>query len=136
MAISDAPFSISLVGDETGEKWVGDFRAKERLTHRDTLIKDARKRELLGPQGGTPDQRAFSVAVIVSELTVRLTKMPKWFEESSLGLDLEDENVLADIYDKVMKIEKDARAAREKKSEADRKLLADEAKALAEPEKG
>ncbi len=136
MAISDAPFSISLVGDETGEKWVGDFRAKERLTHRDTLIKDARKRELLGPNAGSPDPRAYSVAVIVAELTVRLTKMPKWFEESELGLDLADENVLADIWDKAMKVQTDAQALRAKKSDEDRKALEDDAKKLAEPEKG
>jgi hypothetical protein len=127
MAISDAPFSISLVGDETGEKWVGDFRAKERLTHRDTLIKDARRRELLGTAGGEPDPRALSVAIIVSELTVRLTKMPKWFEESGLGLELEDENVLADIYDKAIKVQLEAKKAREKKSEEDRAELAKEA---------
>lgn len=117
MAISDAPFSISVIGDETGEKWVGDFRAKERLTHRDTLMKDQRRRELLGQSGGEPDRRALSVAVIVSELTVRLTKMPKWFEESALGLDLEDENVLAEVYDKAIKIQLNAAEARKKAAE-------------------
>lgn len=132
MAISDAPFSISLVGDETGEKWVGDFRAKERLTHRDTLIKDMRRRELLGSFGGDPDPRARSVAIIVAELTVRLTKMPRWFEESNLGLDLEDENVLAEVWDKAVKVQLAASEARQKAAEEKQKELRKDAEKLTE----
>jgi hypothetical protein len=117
MAMTTAPFSIRVVGEETGEIWVGDFVAKERLTHRDVLRKDQIRRELLGAAGGSPDARAMSVAFIVSELTVRLTKMPKWFEESGFGLDLEDESVLALVYDKAIKVQLDAQAARKKAAE-------------------
>lgn len=128
MAINDAPFSINLVGDESGERMFGDFRAKERLSHRDTLMRDQRRRELLGSMGGTPDERAYGIAVIVSELSVRLTKMPRWFEEANLGLDLEDENVIADVYQKALKVQLEARKLREKKDEEDKKELQAEVK--------
>lgn len=134
MAIQDAPFSISLIGDETAERWVGDFRAKERLSHRDAVIKDQRRREILGGMGGVPDERALSIAVIVSELSVRLTKTPKWWEESQNGLDLYDENVLADVYQKALKVQSEARKLREKKDDEDKKELQEEVKKLAPAE--
>lgn len=130
MAIQDAPFTLSIIGDETGERWIGDFRAKEFLSHRDNLIKDQRRRELLGNAAGVPDERALSIAIICSELFVRLTKMPRWFEESGLGLDLLDENVLADVYQKALKVQIEARKLREKKDEVDKKELVEEVKKL------
>lgn len=102
---NEAPFSISITGEVTGEKWVGDFVAKKRLSHRDALKKDRTKRELLGGQPGDPSERALSIAIILSELDVRLVSSPRWWKEKSNGLDLEDEEVLVEIYNKALEVE-------------------------------
>jgi hypothetical protein len=115
---NDAPFTISLVGEASLETWAGTFRAKTRLSHRDQLSKDARRRELLGNQPGTSTERALTTAMILAELSVRLTDAPKWWSEKGGGLDLEDDNVIGAVYDKAMTIEKEAADDKKKKAEA------------------
>jgi hypothetical protein len=113
---NEASFSLSLDGETTGEKWVGDFKAKKRLSHRDQLRKDQVRRDLLGPQGNTPTERAMSTAMILSELRVRLVDAPKWWQAMGEGLDLEDDNVIGTLYDEVMKIEREAGESKKKKA--------------------
>ena len=109
-------FSIKITGDSTGEIWTGDFRAKKRLSHRDNLKKDAVRRELLGAQPGTPTDRALSTAMILSELSVRLLKAPKWWTEKGEGMDLEDDNIIGTVFDEAMKVEREAQEALKKKA--------------------
>lgn len=114
---NDVPFSISIVGDTTDEKWVGDFRAKRTLSHRDQLRRDQIRRELLGSAAGASTDRALSIAMVLSELAVRVTKAPKWWTEKDNGLDLEDGNVIGEVYDQVMRIEREHIEARKAKAE-------------------
>ena len=128
MAVQDEPFDINLTGETSGELWHGTFRAKPALSHRDVLIADAKRRELLGTQNGNaPSPRAASIAEVIGELTARLTLTPKWFLEANYGLDLVDDNVLTEVYQKTMEVELKARKAKAEKSEADRAELAKEA---------
>lgn len=127
MALEDKPFSISVTGETSQELFRGDFRAKTALTMRDNLIADARRRELLGTLfGNDPSPLAATIAAIVGDLTVRLTLSATWLKEANLGLDLVDQNVLQEIYEKATGIEIEARAERAKKSEADRVELTKE----------
>lgn len=114
--VNDVPFSISLIGETSDEKWVGDFRAKRTLSHRDQLRRDQIRRELLGASGGPPTERAMSIAMVLSEVAVRITKAPKWWAEKAEGLDLVDDNVVAEVYDHVMRVEREA--VEEKKAKA------------------
>lgn len=104
---NDAPFSLSCVGDFTGEKWVGNFRAKTKLSHRDHLAQDRIRRELQGPGDGASKQ-ALSRAEMFSQLAVRLTIAPTWWKEADNGLDLHDENVAVEVYNEALKIERTA----------------------------
>jgi len=126
--VNDVPFSISLIGDVSEEKWVGDFRAKKTLSHRDQLRRDQIRRELLGSQGGTPTERALSIAMVLSELAVRITKAPKWWAEKGDGLDLDDGNVIGEVYDNVTRIEREAAEAKKVKAEKAQEEMRDEAK--------
>lgn len=107
-------FPFSEVGETTEEKFTGDFKAKKRLSHRDQLRKDQLRRDLLGGQPGTPTERALSTAMILSELSVRILKAPKWWTEAGEGLDLEDDNVIGRVYDLTMKPERDREDAKVK----------------------
>lgn len=126
--VNDVPFSISLIGDVSEEKWVGDFRAKKTLSHRDQLKRDQIRRELLGSQGGAPTERALSIAMVLSELAVRITKAPKWWAEKGEGLDLEDSNVIGEVYDNVTRIEREAAEAKKVKAEKAQEEMREEAK--------
>lgn len=120
---NEAVFSLHLTGDVTGETWDGEFAAKKRLSHRNHLTKDNYRRQLLGEAGGMPTDRAIEAAVMVSELEVRLVKWPEWWTTKGKGLDLEDDNVLAEVYAKALKVEKDAADAVKKRAEEKQKEL-------------
>lgn len=123
---NDAPFTLHVVGETTDLTWKGEFRAKKRLSHRDQLLKDQVRRELLGGQAGQPTERALSTSMILSELRVRLTKFPAWWTETGLGLDLDDDNVIGEMYDKALSIEQEAIDAKKKKAEAVQEKLREE----------
>jgi hypothetical protein len=109
MAISESvKFTVTITGETSGETWRGEFAAKPRLSHRDQLARDRIRRELLGPDGTNAVPRAHNQAEIFSQLAVRLTEAPKWWSEAGNGLDLDDDNIVAEVYSQVMRIEQEA----------------------------
>lgn len=126
-------FSVHIIGDTTEKAYPGDFTVKKRLSHRDQLAKDNRRRELLGGAPGVATERALSTSMILSELFVRVIKAPVWWVEANGGLDLDDDNVIGEVYDKAMKVEADAIEAKKKKAEVvQEKLRTEEAGKKAE----
>lgn len=117
--LNTVEFTISVIGDTTGETLRGTFRAKKRLTHLDRLRRDQVRRELLGqisPESASSE--AQSLAIGLADLRVRLVEMPSWWTDSDNGLKLEDENVLVKVYESAQKVEKEAREAIQKAAEA------------------
>jgi hypothetical protein len=108
-------FSIDVTGDVTGKPWKGVFKTKLRLSHRDQLKQDEIRRDLLGakPEAATP--RAHNQAEIFSTVLIHLVEVPEWWTINGNGLDLEDDNVIAEVYGNIV----------EKKSEAAKKLKGD-----------
>lgn len=101
-------FTVSVIGDTTGEKWYGMFKVKPRLSHRDQLQRDKVRRELLGADGSNASVRAKDQAEIFSQLAVRVVEAPSWWKDNGNGLDLVDDNVIADVYSAAVKAEVDA----------------------------
>lgn len=129
MESNEGSFTLHVVGETSGDTWTGEFRAKKWLSHRDHLRKDQVRRELLGGQAGPATDRAMTTAMILSELAVRLTLTPPWWQERGGGLDLPDDNVIGQVYDQAMKVEADAIEAKKVKAEAVQKKLREEAAA-------
>jgi hypothetical protein len=125
---NDAPFTVHVVGDTTGLTWSGEFRAKKRLSHKDHLRKDQVRRELLGGQPGVPGERALTTSMILSELAVRLTKVPGWWTENGDGLEFQDDNVIGVVYDEALKVEREAAEKTKKAAEKIQEQLREEAK--------
>jgi hypothetical protein len=109
-------FVVNLIGDTTGENQTGKFVAKKRLSFNDQLRRDNYRRQFLGAAVGEPTPRAASMANIFSELIVRLIEAPSWWVDADEGRDLEDENVIIDVFEKAMKIEAEAKAEVAKKA--------------------
>lgn len=126
MAKEDKTFDINVVGENTKEKWIGTFKCKTSLSFRDQLLRDRIRRDQLGEEKGEVGLRAKEIAIIQSEIRPRLTKMPTWFSESDYGLDLEDDNVLYEIYAEVMKAEEESKAERDKDAKSAEKSLKEE----------
>lgn len=107
---SSKTFSIHVVGETTGETWTGDFTVKTRLSKIEQCLQDNAFRFYLGesnPQYASVEVQ--SIATVLSQLKVRITKAPKWWEEAKQGERLEDDAVLKAVYDGAMKAEADYR---------------------------
>lgn len=110
-------FTINVIGESTGERWTGTFKARPRLSHRLELAMNQRFRELLGKDPEHASERAITQADVFSQLSAHLTEWPKWWAEMGFGLDLEDDNVVAEIFDNIVRIRKEANEALKKRAE-------------------
>jgi len=124
-------FTIDVTGEQTGDRKVGKFTVKKRLSFRDQLTRDNLRRSLLGPAVGQPLPRALSAANIFSELGVRIVEAPSWWNDNDNGMDLEDDKVVAAVYDKTMEVEEKALKALSKEAEK----AVEDVKAAAESDK-
>lgn len=118
MASIPVEFSISVTGETTGESFKGVFKAKVRLSHRDTLLQDQMRRDLLGPKPESAGQAAVANSLVFSKIWVHLTDAPSWWKEAGNGVDLMDESPIVAVYDGIVKLEKDATDAVKKAGEA------------------
>lgn len=99
-------FSISVDGEITKEKYLGEFTVKTMLSHRDSIVRDSKRREILGetkPEYASED--VTTLATVLSELFVRVVQAPDWFRASNNGMDLLDTTPLYEIYKKAMEAE-------------------------------
>jgi hypothetical protein len=125
-------FYIDVLGETSGEQYKGNFKALPRLSHRLDLLRDKKRRELLGNLPGA-SERALILAGTIAELHVRLTDYPKWWPEVGFGLDLEDEMPLVDITNHIKRIiDEEEQKVADKGKAAEEKLRA-KAAAEAEP---
>lgn len=121
-------FSISVNGESTGEKWVGSFKMKTRLSHKDQLRLDQIRRDLLGPNPDGASPRAQNQAEVFSFIAVHLLDAPIWWKNNDNGLDLQDDNVVAEVYAQITKAKMEA-AEKLKKAAIDAEATIKEATA-------
>jgi hypothetical protein len=110
-------FSLDVYGDSTGERWIGDFKAKLRLSHRDHMAKDMAKRALLGSDAQFASQDSIVRAEMFAHIGASLTQTPGWWKEKGNGLDLFDDNVVIAVYEKVVEEQTKVVAEIKKKGE-------------------
>jgi len=95
---NNVTFAVDVKGNVTGELYVGKFTFKKRLSFREQLACDNRRRELLGPALGEPTIGATSSSIVFSQLFIRLVDAPSWWTNHDNGLELLDDNVVAAVY--------------------------------------
>ena len=128
MANVPVEFKIKVVGEVTGEEYVGTFKAKPRLSHRDTLLQDQMRRDLLGPKGAEAGQAANASALIFSKCWIHLTEAASFWKDAGNGVDLLDEAPVVAVYDQILKIEAEANEKVKKAAEKAAEDLKAEAK--------
>ena len=129
MANIPVEFSINVTGETTGESFKGVFKAKPRLSHRDTLLQDQLRHDLLGPKPEAAGQAAVANSLVFSKIWTHLTDAPSFWKDAGNGVDLLDEAPVVAVYDEIVRIEKEASDAVKKAGEkAAEKLKAEESK--------
>lgn len=110
MNIVIEPISLiySCKGELTEETREGVFKVKPKLSAFEILECDRDRRELLGnpkndEQVSVP---ATNLAICLSQLRARIVDGPAWYKDSiGLRTDFLDENVIFDLFKKVVEIE-------------------------------
>lgn len=116
-------FMVNIIGEDTGRTYSGKFVVKTRITRRDHFIADERRRILLGANPAAASPAVQGEAFIFGQLAVRIVEAPKFWMDSDNGLDLEDANVVGEIFKLVMdKEEEFQKSLKEKADEATKAL--------------
>lgn len=111
MAILPVEFTIDVNGETTNEHYMGLFKIRPRLTHRELLAQDQVRRDLLGPKGEEASAQAVGSAMIFAKIWAHMVSAPDWWTRASKGLDLFDEAPVLAVYDAIVDAEKKAIAA-------------------------
>ena len=100
-------FSVNIVGANTKRVYTGEFTTKTTTTMKDEFASDLKRRQVIGPSpDGTPPSANLQwQAYMIGQLFVKLTDAPKWWQDSNGGLDLEDMNVITEVYNAVLEAE-------------------------------
>lgn len=99
-------FSVHVVGDKTAKTYKDDFVTTQILSHRQQLLSDRLLREYLGgekPADASPE--AKERAGYLADINAALVGVPQFWKASGMGLDLLDDNVIVEVWNKVVSIQ-------------------------------
>lgn len=114
---------FNTIGRDTGQAYNGKFKIKAVLSRRDRFAADLRRREIIGANGESALSTLQGEAFMLGRLYVSILEAPDWWTNSTGGLDLNDENVIAELFEEALKAEKEQmEAVQNKAAEALEKL--------------
>lgn len=85
---------------EFDERYEGYFTIKCRLSIRERHMLELEKTRLCGGFDN-PTNALKGMAIILANLDIKIQDAPEWWKQNDNGRDLEDEEVLAKLYDKI-----------------------------------
>lgn len=124
MFINDSrSIAVDIKGTVTGQQFMGVFKIKPLLSHRDKLRRDQLKRELLGVQSDQASEAAYRTAEVFSKLWCHIIESPSWWKDASNGLDLLDEEPIVFLIEAIVKMEQEILDGISKQGEESKKDL-------------
>lgn len=116
-------FNVSVVGNDTGDVYQGDFVLIRLLSNRQHFLQDQLYKQYLGVDPQFSSNFAKERAEILSEINSYCVKFPEFWSKAGNGLDLIDDNVLIEVYAAMKKVYAEIAATRKAKVEAAAKKL-------------
>jgi hypothetical protein len=96
---NEKSFALDHVGQTTGKKYQGTFTVKCALS-----MADKRKLEIektsLSADFNNPTAELAAISSIIANLRVKVIDAPDWFKQSIRSLDILDEDVYLEVFDK------------------------------------
>jgi hypothetical protein len=106
LPVNEKTFLISTVGQFSQKKYEGQFTFKCKLTmvekYRLEMEKSRMMADIKGPTDGLEN-----IVAILATIKTRVIKSPEWWTQSNFGLDMIDDNVVLDVYEKCLQSEID-----------------------------
>ncbi len=107
---TESTFSIDHVGDTSGNRYEGTFVVRTVLNMGQKHQLELEKSRLLA-DFLNPTSELSGIALILSNLRVKIVDAPEWWKQSNGGLNILDEDVLVELYKKLVEKEIEWRAA-------------------------
>jgi hypothetical protein len=123
MLVKEEKFSINKLGSETQERYIGEFTVRLKLSQRLKMLRSRLIRESLGEfaQYATQDDRLRAVAL--AECEVSITKAPDWWKQADNGREMEDDNIVDEVWAGVARAQGRLKEEEAKKAEEDAKVI-------------
>lgn len=102
----DFEFSIDVQGTLSSEKYVGSFKCKIPSLKEQAQIAKY-KAFLNGGLAESLDKSIVNLHHMVAYCRFTVTQAPEWFVETDYGYDLFDQNVVEEVYHKILKFEEE-----------------------------
>lgn len=106
---------LSIVGSVSQTPYVGDFEFRKSLSVIQLLRVSVLSDRLKG-HSVTLDEEGNLVAQMIAELNQRIVASPEWWKNSNNGEDLQDVNVLFEVFAASRKVEQDYKEEMERKA--------------------
>ena len=101
---NEAVFEINTVGDTTFKHYQGQFTVRCILSIGQKHAMELENSRLLGNYAN-PTGQLKGYATVLSTLRSKIIDAPEWWKQSLGGANINDENVLVDIFDEIEKAE-------------------------------
>jgi len=124
--------SLSVTGESSGKPFNGDFVVKTLITRKEVFIADERRRLLIGANPGAVPPTLNGEAYMLGQLFVRVVSGPSWWDDSDAGSNLEDQNVIGEIFKATMEKEEERLASLKQTAEKALEKMSKTKKASAE----
>lgn len=108
---------FNTIGKDTGQPYSGKFKIKTVLSRRDRFSADLRRREILGPNGDGAMPTLQGESFMMGRLFVSIVEGPDWWNNSNSGLDLNDENVISELFEEALQAEREQLESVQKRAE-------------------
>ena len=100
--------NINVIGEDTGQTYMGDFKFKCLLSPLDRINIDRQYRSMIGVNSHEAGIEAANLSNILSELLFRVSSYPPFWkadENHILGSHIVDRNVLLKVYEEALSCE-------------------------------
>ena len=133
MKIKDniAEFKIEVIGEQTAQTYLGEFKTKCILSIGDEIEADKAYRNLLGENLIYATQEIKELAFALAQLQVRVVESPFFWNELKQGSQCEDRNLIFEVLNKSIEgqakfLEEKQQIINEKKSKLTKMLKSGE----------
>jgi hypothetical protein len=101
---NERTFDLNAIGEVTQKEYDGQFTVLCVPSMRDRRDIEIEKGRLAADMSN-PTDSLLGLAIILANIRIRILDAPNWWTQSMGGLDIQDENVLVALYEKVMEAE-------------------------------
>ena len=128
---NNAEFKIEVIGEQTAQTYLGEFKTKCILSIGDEIEADKAYRNLLGENLIYATQEIKELAFALAQLQVRVVESPFFWNELKQGSQCEDRNLILEVLNKSIEgqakfLEEKQQIINEKKSKLTKMLKSGE----------